>query len=108
MPSGHITTLMTTVMIISENYKEIKWIKPVGFGLMGLMGFEMLQSKVHWASDFPIAIFMGYIIGKSIVKGRIVEKTNSNIGMIKNFKPKFQYSFSSGQNYTIAGLNITF
>ena len=108
MPSGHITTLMTTVMIFSENYKEIKWIKPVGFGLMGLMGFEMLQSKVHWASDYPIAIFMGYIIGKSIVKGRIVEKINSNVGMIKNFKPKFNYSFSSNQNYNLATVNLTF
>lgn len=108
MPSGHITTLMTTVMIISENYKEIKWIKPVGFSLMGLMSFEMLQSKVHWASDYPIAIFMGYIIGKSIVKGRIVEKTNSDVGIIKNFKPKFHYSFSSNQNYNLAVVNIIF
>ncbi|RTY90607.1 phosphatase PAP2 family protein [Flavobacterium sp. GT3R68] len=108
MPSGHLTTLMTTVMIISENYKEIKWIKPVGFVLMGLMSFEMLQSKVHWASDYPIAIFMGYIIGKSIVKGRITEKTNSNVGMIKNLKPKFHYSFSSNSNYTLAVVNMTF
>lgn len=108
MPSGHLTTLMTTVMIISENYKEIKWIKPVGYGLMGLMGFEMLQSKVHWASDYPIAIFMGYIIGKSIVKSRIVEKTNSNTLLDKKIKLKFQYSFSSNQNFMIAGAKITF
>lgn len=108
MPSGHLTTLMTTVVIISENYKEIKWIKPVGYGLMGLMGFEMLQSKVHWASDYPIAIFMGYIIGKSIVKGRIIEKTNSNIGEIKSFKPQFHYSFSSNQDFSLAGVNMTF
>ncbi|WP_333599335.1 phosphatase PAP2 family protein [Flavobacterium sp.] len=108
MPSGHITTLMTSVMIISENYKEIKWIKPVGFGMMGLMSFEMLQSKVHWASDYPIAIFMGYIIGKSIVKSRVTEKTTTAIGGVKSFKPKFHYSFRSNQNFTLVGANMIF
>jgi len=108
MPSGHITTLMTSVMIISENYKEIKWIKPVGFGMMGLMSFEMLQSKVHWASDYPVAIFMGYIIGKSIVKSRITEKTNTAMGMMKSVEPRFHYSFSSNQNYTLVGATMVF
>lgn len=108
MPSGHLTTLMTTMVIISENYKEYKWIKPVGYGMMGLMGFEMLQSKVHWASDYPIAVFMGYIIGKSIVKSRITEKTTTTIGALKDFNPKFHYSFNSNQNYTLVGVNVTF
>jgi hypothetical protein len=108
MPSGHLTTLMTTVMILSENYKEIKWIKPVGFGLMGLMGFEMIQSKVHWVSDYPIAIFMGYIIGKSIVKNRITEKVNTVLGDTKTVKPKYNYSFNANQNYTLVGVNATF
>lgn len=108
MPSGHITTLMTTVIILSENYEEVKWIKPVGFGLMGLMGFEMLQSKVHWVSDYPIAIFMGYIIGKSIVKSRITEIKNNNVSNLKTFQPKFHYCFNSNQNYTLVGVNMVF
>lgn len=108
MPSGHITTLMTSVMILSENYKEIKWIKPVGFGLMGLMSFEMLQSKVHWASDYPIAVFMGYIIGKNIVKSRITEKSNTAVVAIKDFEPKFHYSFNSNESYTLVGVIMIF
>lgn len=108
VPSGHLTTFMTTFVIISENYKEKKWIKPVGYSMMGLLCFEMMQSKVHWASDYPLAIFMGYIVGKSIVKNRIVEKTTKTIGEHQNFKPKFNYSFSSDRNYTLAGMNITF
>jgi PAP2 superfamily len=108
MPSGHLTTLMTTVVIISENYKEVKWIKPVGYGLMGLMSFEMLQSKVHWASDYPLAIFMGYLIGKSIVKNRITEKITTNVGDLKKFKPKFHYSFGSNQNFSVAGISMIF
>ena len=108
MPSGHLTTLMTTVMIFSENYKEVKWIKPIGFALMGAMGYEMIQSKVHWSSDYPIAIFMGYIIGKNIVKGRIVEKKNTAIGQVTSFKPKFHYSFNANEYYTTAGVNMVF
>ncbi len=108
VPSGHLTTFMTTFVIISENYKEKKWIKPVGYTMMGMLCFEMMQSKVHWASDYPLAIFMGYIVGKSIVKNRIVEKNNYTIGEHKNFKPKFNYSFSSDRNFTLAGMNITF
>jgi PAP2 superfamily len=108
VPSGHLSTFVTTFVIISENYKEKKWIKPVGYTMMGLLCFEMMQSKVHWASDYPLAIFMGYIVGKSIVKNRIVEKTTKTIGEHQNFKPKFNYSFSSDRNYTLAGINITF
>ncbi|MGC4042028.1 MAG: phosphatase PAP2 family protein [Flavobacterium sp.] len=108
MPSGHLTTLMTTVMIISENYKEYRWIKPVGFTMMGLMGFEMLQSKVHWASDYPIAIFMGYIIGKNIVKSRITEKKNTELGASKKFAPKFGYTFNSAQNFNLIGVKMAF
>jgi hypothetical protein len=108
MPSGHLTTIMTTFVIVSENYKEVKWIKPLGYGIMGALCFEMAQSKVHWYSDYPLAVFMGYIVGKNIVKNRIVEKKTMKIGEKYNFKPKFSYSFSANENYTIAGMNIRF
>ena len=75
---------------------------------MGLMGFEMLQSKVHWASDYPIAVFMGYVIGKGIVKSRITEIKNTKVGDLKTFHPKFHYTFSSNQSYTLVGVNMIF
>ena len=108
MPSGHLVTIMTTVVIISENYKEVKWIKPVSYSFIGLMCFEMMQSKVHWVSDYPLVLFMGYVIGKSIVKGRITKKTSTNVGDLKTVKPKFHYSFCSNQNYTMAGVRVVF
>lgn len=108
MPSGHLVSILTTVVIISENYKEIKWIKPVSYGFIGLMCFEMTQSKVHWVSDYPLALFMGYIIGKSIVKSRIDERKELKIGYSKFVKPKLNYTFSTTQNYTLAGIRIIF
>jgi hypothetical protein len=109
LPSGHLTTMMVTFVIVSENYKEVKWIKPLGYTLMAATCFEMAQSKVHWYSDYPLAIFMGYIVGKNIVKNRIIEKKTSKIGMKKsNFNPKYSYNFSTDKNYSLAGMTIKF
>lgn len=65
-PSGHLATFVSTVTIISENYPEIKWIKPVGYGISGLIGLAMINNGVHWASDFPLGIALGYGFGKFI------------------------------------------
>ena len=56
-----------TIFLSSSKTKILDFITrfPNDFGLMG---FEMLQSKVNWTSDYPIAVFMGYVIGKSNVK----------------------------------------
>jgi hypothetical protein len=67
-PSGHLATTMTTFMIISENYPEYKWIKPTGYTLMSLLAFQMVNNSVHWAGDYPLAIGIGYMIGKTIVE----------------------------------------
>lgn len=37
-PSGHICTSLSTVVVIAENYPELKWIRPVGYTLVGLIG----------------------------------------------------------------------
>jgi hypothetical protein len=65
-PSGHLATFVSTVAIISENYPEIKWIKPVGYSIAGLIGLSMINNGVHWASDFPLGVALGYGFGKFI------------------------------------------
>lgn len=68
-PSGHLTTMMTTVSILAENYPECKWIRPIGYSLISLTGLAMVHGKVHWAGDYPLAIAIGYLNGK-IITGR--------------------------------------
>lgn len=63
-PSGHLATLMATVKVISCNYPEKKWIKPVGYTIMGLSAWAMMNTEVHWAGDYPLAIAIGYVAGK--------------------------------------------
>ena len=66
-PSGHMGTLMVTTVILAENYPEKKWIRPVGYSIMSLVGLSMINNSVHWASDYPLAIGMGYVFGKVTV-----------------------------------------
>ncbi len=74
-PSGHITTIITTLTILAENYPEKKWIKPVGYVFAGLVGLSMMNNGVHWASDYPLAVGLGIGLGKAIaLKNRTVVK----------------------------------
>lgn len=75
-PSGHLAIAMATTTIIALNYPEKKYIKPLGYSLMALCGYQMLNNGVHWAGDYPLAIAMGYTIGKIAVnRGRMQMKT---------------------------------
>lgn len=67
-PSGHMGTMMSTTVVIAANYPEIKWVKPVGYSVMTLVGLAMINNGVHWASDYPLAIGMGYVFGHATVK----------------------------------------
>lgn len=63
-PSGHLATMMASVTVIATNYPEKKWIRPLGYTLIGLTGWAMMNTDVHWAGDYPLAIAIGYISGK--------------------------------------------
>lgn len=67
-PTGHLATAMATVTVIAENYPEYHFIRPVGYGLMGVLGYAMLNNGVHWASDYPLGIAIGYGFAKIAVR----------------------------------------
>ncbi len=67
-PSGHLATMMATVTTLVLNYPDKKWIKPVGYTLMGLTGLAMINNDVHWISDYPLALALGYISAKITYK----------------------------------------
>ncbi|MFZ1807807.1 MAG: phosphatase PAP2 family protein [Cyclobacteriaceae bacterium] len=63
-PSGHLATMMATTTVLTLNYPEKKWIKPVGYGLMTLVSLAMINNGVHWTSDYSLALGIGYVFGK--------------------------------------------
>ena len=72
-PSGHLGSAMAVLTVISENYgADYPWIRPVGYVMLGGLGFQMMNNGVHWISDYPLALFIGYTFGKIAArKGRI-------------------------------------
>ncbi len=80
-PTGHLATAMTTLTVIAENYPEHHFIRPVGYGLMGLLGYAMLNNGVHWASDYPLGIAMGWGFAKlAVARGRREVAAGGSIG----------------------------
>lgn len=77
MPSGHVMTATLTFTILSERYPEYrKYIYSV-YGLWaGALMFQMVNNGVHWASDYPLGIAMGYVIGKEAAQlGQLPSET---------------------------------
>lgn len=79
-PSGHLATMMATVTVLRKNYPEKKWLTPVGYSLIGLTGWAMVNTEVHWLSDYPFALAIGYISGKltTLQHLKINNKSNKN------------------------------
>lgn len=62
-PSGHIATTMATLTVIAQNYPEVKWLKPASFIISGLVGMGLVARGMHWYSDFPVGLAIGYEFG---------------------------------------------
>ena len=98
-PSGHLAVYMSTLTVIAENYPEYPIIKPVGYTLMTLLGLQMMNNGVHWASDYPISIVMGYYLGKIAVdNGR---ESIEDVGSLN-------YKIDPYVNRNTFGLNLTY
>ena len=105
MPSGHMMTATAALNVILGNYPDKKWIKPVGYSLIGILGYEMAQANVHWYSDYPIALVMGCIIGKNIANSKIT-KSNSPLETPKKYTFNMNASRKSG--YNLIGATVAF
>ena len=100
-PSGHIATAMATITILAGNYPENKYIKPVGYSLLGLLGYAMLNNGVHWLSDYPLAIALGYTCGKIIMSRghQVIPKIGTEHGSSSVIMPAYIGDGSIGLSY---------
>lgn len=76
-PSGHLATMMATVTVLAFNYPEKKWIRPVGYSVLGLTSWAMMNTEVHWLSDYPLALAIGYLAGRISTNRHKKEKPNA-------------------------------
>ena len=68
MPSGHLSTATTTLVVIEENFPNQTWIPYVGWPILGWISYGLVATSIHWWSDFPIAIAIGYSFGKIVTR----------------------------------------
>ncbi len=81
---------MAAFIVISENYPEIKWLEPASFVLAGFIGFGMANKGIHWYSDYPLGITLGYLFGKIAAHPSYLVKTNDkNEKQSLSFLPYF-------------------
>lgn len=77
MPSGHIMTATLTFTIVIENYPEhAYWLRPLEVVWLSALGLQMMNNGVHWASDYPLGIAMGYLYAKASLGLGRTEKEN--------------------------------
>lgn len=108
-PSGHLATAMMTVTVIADNYPEHKYIRPLGYTLMTIVSFEMLNNGVHWISDYPLALSMGYAFGKIAVRRGRTEMNEAHSSSGKGPSESLMlYPALLGQNAIGVGISYTF
>ena len=96
-PSGHITSATAFLTVISENYPDVKWIKPVSYVIIGLLGVSLFAQDMHWYSDLPLGIAIGYSFGKIISSRYSIE--DENVLSKKNISIM---PFIANENYSIS------
>lgn len=88
-PSGHLASAMMVYTVVTENYPEYFYIKPLGISLLTILSFQMMNNGVHWASDYPLALAMGYSLGilatrhgKKVFSNSLNSTININAGLV--------------------------
>lgn len=104
-PSGHLATSIMTVTIIAKNYEEYTWIAPLGYTFSAMLAFQMVNNSVHWASDYPLGIAIGYMMANSIVKNgrKKLDKKNETEKVTYDWTPIINDEGRLGM-----GLNISY
>ena len=88
-PSGHIATTLATLTVVLENYPEWKsWLQPIGYAIVAGVGIGLSNTGIHWWSDFPLGLALGYKFGMIASHPEGLELTKSE----KDNAPKLTIS----------------
>lgn len=87
-PSGHLTTSLATLVVIAENYPEQRWIWPATYVVETLLAASMVNTGIHWYSDYPLAVFLGYTFGEIVSHPVSINKSESKLSELQ-FSPYY-------------------
>jgi hypothetical protein len=84
-PSGHVMTATLTFTVINTNYPEYRYYTiPLAGVWLTALGLQMMNNGVHWASDYPLGVAMGYLVGKLSAQ---LGEPDENGEKVSAFKP---------------------
>jgi len=63
-PSGHTSMAVTFAAVIDELWGP--WIGWPLYGLSGLVAWQRIDTREHWASDIVFGAVLGYTVGKTV------------------------------------------
>ncbi|GHT19561.1 hypothetical protein AGMMS4957_04100 [Bacteroidia bacterium] len=99
LPSGHMATMAFTVTLLADHYPDNRLIRPIGYSLMGICAFSMMNNGVHWASDYPLGFGIGYLFAKIVAgRGRVLQSTVKPNSIVKKIEisPTIMFDGSVG------------
>lgn len=77
-PSGHVATAILTVTIVAENYPEWWWVRPIGYVFVGGIAVGMGNTGIHWYSDYPLGLALGYGFGMIVSHPELLSTDTSS------------------------------
>lgn len=92
MPSGHVMTATLVFTVIDDAYPEYAvYTRSIGGVWISALMWQMVNNGVHWASDYPLGIAMGYVFGKAAAQmGKDEVKSDSNAATDWKLMPAIQ------------------
>ena len=78
-PSGHVCTALATLTVVSENYPDARWLPYVGYPAIAWLGYSMVGQGIHWVSDYPLSIVLGYTFGKLVSHRKLFDGISSKV-----------------------------
>jgi len=77
-PSGHTSSTMCVASVLDEYYGPTVGIPAYIF--TGVVGYRMMESGDHWASDVLFGAVLGYVVGHTVAgKGKSVQVAGCDI-----------------------------
>ncbi|TCL66583.1 membrane-associated phospholipid phosphatase [Hydrogenispora ethanolica] len=82
-PSYHTASSFAIATILSDVYREKRYLPPLAYSLAALTGWSRVNDDVHWASDVFAGAVIGYATAKMVLAG------HSDAGRKISLQPTF-------------------
>ncbi len=90
-PSGHTSSSFTVAAVLDEFYGPAVGIP--SYALAGAVGYRMMETGDHWASDVVFGAVLGYITGHSIAGDKKPRLAAGGFNILPFFQPELTDNF---------------